>query len=120
MRLVVDQFFEHCSMYLLTIDSRLHTPSEYKLQRAKPLQKIFLQDSAIFYKNIFKSSWLHAGPFGELPFKKNVLQRLLQEKKPPNAIFQAAYLKKQAASRKTGLRHITYTNEVYENQLNFF
>ena len=66
MRLVVDQFFEHCSMYLLTIDSRLHTPSEYKLQRAKPLQKIFLQDSAIFYKNIFKSSWPYAGPLGEL------------------------------------------------------
>jgi len=39
----------------------------YKLQRAKPLQNIFRQDSANFYKNIFKSSWPYAGPLGELP-----------------------------------------------------
>jgi len=38
----------------------------YKLQRAKPLQNIFRQDSANFYKNIFKSSWPYAGPLGEL------------------------------------------------------
>jgi hypothetical protein len=35
-------------------------------QRAKPLQNFFRQDSANFYKNIFKSSWPYAGPLGEL------------------------------------------------------
>jgi hypothetical protein len=38
------------------------------LQSAKPLQNFFREDSANFYKNIFKSSWPHAGPFGELQY----------------------------------------------------
>jgi hypothetical protein len=32
------------------------------------MQKYFRQDSANFYKNIFKSSWPYAGPLSELPF----------------------------------------------------